>query len=158
MCRSMGVLTPGRLRKDWAEKQKAARGQHSPDVDVWWSFHSRDTDRGIRPRAATSHACSINDPQRSITFRSSLLREKRLTCRAANCSIRLRNTSRSRQSAHLRGFRPLWWTKRSRLCYRSRLHHRSCLRHRSLRTFRQAHGCGREVLSEFQTEIPNPLI
>jgi hypothetical protein len=45
MCRVMGVLTSGRLRTYWAEKQKAARGQHSPDVGVWWSLQSQDTDR-----------------------------------------------------------------------------------------------------------------
>ena len=116
-----------------------------------------------RPHSAgptISDASCIQHTVRAIALRSAFLWIKRMIGRTQKSPIRLRRKCRSWKAAGKRFARPL------RRAIQHRFSRPSCGCRRgsgcwfgNVRRgkFGDAHGCGREVLAEFQTEIPQPL-
>jgi len=105
-------------------------------------------------------ACSIQDPQRPIMFGTPLLRIERMARRAAKGPIRLRGKRRTGKAMGKGGTCPLERSIAGRRCgnlrwFRLVSRGRWCLKGRG--KFGRAQLCFRELLTQFQPDIPRPL-
>jgi hypothetical protein len=100
-----------------------------------------------RTGAAQANAASRCHPQGAIVFRSAFVRGKWTIGGATQGTVRLEGKRGARKPAGTRACGQ-WWRARD---------HRRDGRHRVSRsTVGRAHGCGRQMLAEFQPQVPEP--
>ena len=144
--------------------QKRWRGRDGPEngTDPSWfgggkAFLTLGTQLAA---AAIADAGCIQQPVRAIALRAAFLRIERMIGGAKQASIRLRDKSRSWKATRKRSACPLRGTIHHGGCRPAdgrRLGRRHRLGSKSRSEFGGTHGSGRQVLSEFQTNIPHPL-